>query len=270
MSVGHYENFPVASWLAPSAIRPAIASIYAFARSADDIADEGSDTAAVRLARLDAYDSELDRIAEGAVPRDPLFARLAGEIRRHALPIDLFHALLSAFRQDVVKTRYRDFAELTDYCARSANPIGRLLLHLYKISGSEQLRQADSICTGLQLANFWQDIAVDWRKGRVYLPQDDMARFGIGEADIASGHCDPRWERLVAFEVDRTRRLLESGHALAQVLPLRLKLELRMVIAGGLRILAAIKGVRGDVFRSRPVLRRRDWSAMAISALFNA
>jgi squalene synthase HpnC len=268
--VAHYENFPVASWLAPPAIRPAIVSIYAFARSADDIADEGSDPAAERLARLDAYASALDRIANGEIPDDPLFAPLGAAIRRHSLPLDAFHALLSAFRQDVMKSRYRDFAELADYCSRSANPIGRLLLHLYEISGSEPFRQADSICTGLQLANFWQDIAVDWRKGRVYLPQDDMARFGVSETDIAAGVCDKRWEQLVGFEVDRARSLLESGQYLAQVLPLRLKLELRMVVSGGLRILAAIDGVRGDVFRRRPVLRRRDWSAMAVSAIFNA
>ncbi len=270
MSVAHYENFPVASWLAPPAIRPAIVSIYEFARSADDIADEGSDPTATRLARLDAYSSELDRIAEGEVPNDPLFARLGAAIRRHGLPLDAFRALLSAFRQDVLKPRYRDFAELADYCSRSANPIGRLMLHLYKISGSESSHQADSICTGLQLANFWQDIAVDWTKGRVYLPEDDMARFGVSEAHIAAGRCDKRWEHLVAFEVDRARDMLESGRSLAHVLPLRLKLELRMMIAGGIRILAAIDDVRGDVFRRRPVLRRRDWSAMAVSALFNA
>ena len=270
MSVAHYENFPVASWLAPPAIRPAIVSIYEFARNADDIADEGNDPAATRLARLDAYSFELDRIAKGEMPNDPLFARLTAAIRRHDLPLDAFRALLSAFRQDVVKPRYRDFTELADYCARSANPIGRLLLHLYEISGSEPFRQADSICTGLQLANFWQDIAVDWGKGRVYLPQNDMARFGVSEAHIAAGRCDERWERLVGFEVDRARGMLESGRPLAQALPLRLKLELRMVIAGGLRILAAIDHVRGDVFRHRPILRRRDWSAMAVSALFNA
>jgi len=269
VSVAHYENFPVASWLAPPAIRPAIVSIYEFARSADDIADEGTDPPAARLARLDAYSSKLDRIAEGKMPDDQLFARLAAAIRRHELPLDAFRALLSAFRQDVVKPRYRDFGELADYCTRSANPIGRLLLHLYKISGDEPFRQADSICTGLQLANFWQDIAVDWSKGRLYLPRNDMARFGVSEAQIATGRCDKRWEQLVAFEVDRARGMLESGRTLAQVLPLRLKLELRMVIAGGLRILAAIDRVHGDVFQHRPILRRRDWSAMAVSALFD-
>ena len=137
----------------------------------------------------------------------------------------------------MLKTRYADFAELSAYCARSANPIGRLLLHLYRIDDSESLRQADAICSGLQLANFWQDVAIDWNKGRVYLPKDDMIRYKVTEQQIAEGRCDERWRALIAFEVQRTRAMLESGRALAQALPLRLKLELKMVVAGGLRIL---------------------------------
>ncbi len=267
MSVAHYENFPVASRLVPVALRPAVVAIYAFARSADDIADEGDDPPPARLSRLDAYATQIDSIEHGEAPREPPFAALAVAIRRHALPLAPFRDLLSAFRQDVTKARYASFAELVNYCSRSANPVGRLLLHLYGVTGAESSRRADAICTGLQLANFWQDIALDWRKGRVYLPAEDMARYGVTEEQISTGRCDERWARLLAFEVERTRVLLESGRALARALPLRLALELKLVIAGGLRILRAIDAVHGDVFRHRPRLRGRDWVAMVSAAL---
>jgi squalene synthase HpnC len=266
--VAHYENFPVASWLAPAALRPAIVAIYHFARAADDIADEGEAEATERLSQLDRYEAMLDRIAKGDRPQEPPFASLSDAVREHALPLVLFRDLLSAFRQDVLKTRYADFAELLDYCSRSANPIGRLLLHLYRIDDGERQRQADAICSGLQLANFWQDVAIDWNKGRIYLPKDDMSRFDVAEEQIADGRSDEHWRALIAFEVQRTRAMLESGRVLAEALPLRLKLELRMVVAGGLRILRSIDAVDGDVFRHRPVLSRRDWAAMSASALF--
>ena len=266
--VEHYENFPVASWLAPASLRPAIVAIYHFARAADDIADEGDADAKERLAELDRYDAMLDRIEKGERPGEPPFASLTDAIREQALPMTPFRGLLSAFRQDVIKTRYVNFAELLDYCSRSANPIGRLLLHLYRIDGPERVRQSDAICSGLQLANFWQDIALDWRKGRVYLPQDEMLAHDVSEEHIASGRCDGRWRALIAFEVQRTRAMLESGRALADALPFRLRLELRMVVAGGLRILRSIDSVDGDIFRRRPVLTRRDWALMSAAALF--
>jgi squalene synthase HpnC len=266
--VAHYENFPVASWLAPSNLRPAIVAIYHFARAADDIADEGDAEAKDRLTQLDHYDAMLDRIANGDRPEEAPFALLTDAVRAHRLPLAPFRELLSAFRQDVLKTRYADFAELLDYCRRSANPIGRLLLHLYRIDDGERKLQSDAICTGLQLANFWQDVAIDWNKGRVYLPKDDMFRFHVAEEQIADSRCDDRWRALIAFEVQRTRALLESGRLLAQALPLRLKLELRLVVAGGLRILRSIDAVEGDVFRRRPVLSRGDWAAMSATALF--
>ena len=268
MPVAHYENFPVASWLAPAALRPAIVAIYHFARAADDIADEGDAEATERLSQLDHYDAMLDRIAKGDRPQEPPFALLSDAVREHALPLAPFRDLLSAFRQDVLKTRYADFAELLDYCSRSANPIGRLLLHLYRIDDSERQRQADAICSGLQLANFWQDVAIDWNKGRVYLPKDDMIRYDVTEGHISDGRCDQRWRALIAFEVQRTRAMLESGRALTKALPLRLKLELKLVVAGGLRILRSIDAVDGDVFRHRPVLSRGDWAAMSATALF--
>jgi squalene synthase HpnC len=244
-------------------------AIYAFARGADDIADEGDATPDVRLAALDRYGAMLDGVELGDMPAEPPFASLSRAIRAHALPLAPLHALLSAFRQDVVKTRYADFSELADYCERSANPVGRLLLHLYGIDDDVARTRSDAICTGLQLANFWQDIALDWSKGRVYLPQDDLRRFGIDEAQIGAGYCDERWAQLLCFEVARARVLLESGLPLARMLPRRLRLELNMVVAGGLRILRRIDRARGDVFRHRPVLTRRDWAAMSIAALRN-
>lgn len=271
MPVNHYENFPVASWVGPPALRPAISAIYDFARRADDIADEGDDPPPVRLAALEHYAKMLDAIEFSADadddPVEPPFAALAGAIRRHGLPIAPFRDLLSAFRQDVEQTRYANVGELLDYCRRSANPIGRLLLHLYGVTGPVDLRRADAICTGLQLANFWQDIALDWSKGRVYLPVDDMTSFGVRELQIAEARVDERWRRLIAFEVARTRDLLRSGLPLTQALPLRARVELKMVVAGGLRILRAIDRAQGDVFRQRPVLRRRDWALMFAATL---
>jgi len=267
VSVSHYENFPVASRLVPGALRPAVAAIYQFARSADDIADEGNASPSERLAALDAYEATLDRIERGEDPAGPPFAALAATVRRHGLPVAPLRALLSAFRQDVLKPRYATYSELLDYCSRSANPIGRLVLHLYGASGADNCRRSDAVCTGLQLANFWQDIAVDWGKGRIYLPAEDLARFEVDVAQIAAGICDDRWSRLLAFEVERARASLESGSSLAGALPLRLGLELKLVIAGGLRILRAIDSAKGDVFRHRPRLRTMDWAALALSAV---
>lgn len=265
--LAHYENFPVASRLVPAPLRAAVLAIYAFARAADDIADEGGDAPAPRLAKLDHYAAMLDCIERGEVPAEAPFADLAAAIVRHALPLQPFRDLLSAFRQDVLRTRYASFAELADYCSRSADPIGRLLLRLYRSDDAEHCRHADAICTGLQLTNFWQDVALDWLKGRVYLPAEDLARFGVAEGQIGEGRCDARWTRLMAFETERARALLDAGRPLVRALPLRVGLELKLCIAGGSRILAAIDTVRGDVFRQRPRLSRRDWAVMTAVAL---
>ena len=267
MSVGHYENFPVASKLVPAALRPAVVAIYRFARAADDIADEGDAAAPERLAALAAYDAALESIARGETPAEPPFPALAEAVRKHALPIPLLHALVSAFRQDVTTTRYATYGDVLDYCARSANPVGRLLLALYRRGGEANLRHSDAICTGLQLTNFWQDVAVDWKKDRVYLPQEDLDRFGVTHAHIAEGRMDARMRELMRFETARTRALLESGRPLTRALPWRLGLELSAVIAGGLRILARIDAAGGDVFLHRPVLRKRDWAVVAYRAV---
>jgi len=267
VSAAHYENFPVASFLLPRRLRAAVLAVYRFARAADDIADEGDAPPAARLAALDRYDRALDDIAAGRPPPEPPFAELAAAIDRHALPLALLRDLLSAFRQDVTITRYATFAELCDYCRRSANPIGRLLLHLYGATAAADLARSDAVCTALQLVNFWQDIAVDWRKHRVYLPQEDLARFGVTEAQVAAARCDGGWRALLAFETGRARALLAAGRPLAQALPWRMALELRGVLAGGHRILDGIDAAGGDVFRHRPQLGRRDWAIVAWQAL---
>ena len=270
MSVGHYENFPVASRLVPARLRPAVVAIYRFARAADDLADEGDMPAASRVAALDAFDRQLDRIERGEATTDAPFPALAMAIREHGLPLAPFHDLISAFRQDVTVTRYPDFDGVLDYCRRSANPVGRLLLALYGAQTPANLAAADAVCTGLQLTNFWQDIAIDWQKDRVYLPQDDLLRFGVREAQIAEARVDAAWRALLAFEVARARGLLEAGRPLVRALPWRLGLELSAVISGGLRILDRIDAVGGDVFARRPVLATRDWLVVAWRAVVPA
>ena len=259
MPVEHYENFPVASWLLPPALRPPVEAIYAFARNADDFADEGDRPDAERLALLDGYARNLERIARRERPDDPVFSRLHDAIVAHDLPLALFHDLLDAFRQDVVKKRYATFDELMDYCRRSADPVGRLLLALFRKDDPANLRDSDAICSSLQLINHWQDIAVDWGKGRVYLPQEDLAHFGVPESQIAAGRVDARWQDLVRFQCQRARAMMRAGTPLGTRLPGRMGLEIRAIAAGGLRILDKIDAVQGDVFRHRPVLVLGDW-----------
>lgn len=271
MPVEHYENFPVASMLLPARLRAPVEALYAFARGADDVADEGDAEALQRLARLNDYRIGLNRIERGEPPDDdalrPMFERLAPHIRHFGLPMQLLRDLLDAFSQDVVKTRYADFAELRDYCRRSANPVGRLLLHLYDQRSPEQLQMSDAICTSLQLINFWQDVGVDWAKQRVYLPQDELARFGVSEDDLAARRCTDAWRALLGFQVGRARELMLTGAPLARQLPGRIGWELRLVVLGGLRTLEKIEAAGYDVFRHRPTLNRGDWVLIAGRAL---
>ena len=268
MSDKHYENFPVASVFLPKRLRQPIAAIYRFARGADDIADEGDADNAERLRGLNAYRAELDRMEKRQVPDDPSFDELAKIIEEWNLPLQLFHDLLDAFAQDVVKNRYSDYAELLDYCRRSANPVGRLLLHLADRATEENLRRSDNICTALQLINFWQDIAIDWQKNRVYLPQTDLARFRITEAQIAEQHWSAEWAALLDFQTDRAHQMMLSGAPLVHQLPGRMGWEIRLTAQGGLRILEKTRRVRGDIFRRRPQLLPVDWLLMAGRALF--
>lgn len=263
MGVGHYENFPVASLLLPRRLRAPVRAIYRFARYADDVADEGDAPPRVRLQRLQRLRAQLDAIERGAPHEWP---DLAAAVREHGLPLAPLRALLSAFEQDVRISRYADYEALLDYCSRSANPIGRLLLALYRRSEPRLEAWSDAICTGLQLVNFWQDIASDYARGRVYLPQSELARFGLDESAIAARRTDGAWSAMLAAQTARARALLVAGRPLARALGGRVGLELRLVIEGGLRVAERIDTVGGDVFRRRPTLRRRDWLLLALRA----
>ena len=268
MPVDHYENFPVASLLIPKAQRRAVELIYAFARSADDIADEGDATPEERIAGLNAYLAELDRIEHDDRPQTPLFQELAVVIAHHQLPLGLFRDLISAFQQDVTVKRYANFADLLDYCRRSANPVGRLMLHLFQRATPLNLARSDHICTALQLINFWQDIAIDWQKDRVYLPQDEMEKYRVSEQQLAESRWNANFAALLDFQIDRAQGMMLDGGDLAKDLPGRFGWEIRFTVLGGLRILERLRQVRGNVFTKRPVLTRGDWVAMTLRALF--
>ena len=268
MAVNHYENFPVASLLLPARLRRPVELIYSFARQADDFADEGDLPPEQRLRRLAEFSAELDHIEHGEAPRLPLFAELAPVIAEHRLPVGLFRDLLSAFSQDVTKNRYADFGEVMDYCRRSANPVGRLLLHLYQATEARNLTCSDAICSSLQLINFIQDIEIDFRKNRIYLPKDEMAEYGVTEAQIAARDSGTAWQALMMFQIERARSMLLAGAPLARRLPGRVGLELRMIVMGGNRVLDKLRASRGDVFRHRPILQPYDWLAMLLRSFF--
>lgn len=266
-SVNHYENFPVASLLLPKRLRRPVRILYRFARDADDIADEGDFPAAERLARLDAMRGELQRIEAGEQAETAFFRDLATVIGDYRLPLRYFHDLLDAFSQDVHKTRYADFGEVIDYCRRSANPVGRLMLHLFEEADPRKLALSDGICTALQLINFLQDVAVDYQKGRIYLPQVDLARFRISEEQIAASDAGGAWPMLMAQQVERARKMLQAGAPLGVQLPGRFGLEIRLIILGGDTILRRIHLAHGDVFAHRPALRASDWPGMLYRAV---
>ncbi|MBC8056857.1 MAG: squalene synthase HpnC [Rhizobiales bacterium] len=271
MSVDHYENFPVASILCPPALRPAVAAIYHFARTADDIADEGEATPGERLADLGAYRADLAALCDGAAvsPRWPqVFGPLRPVLAAHALPVGLLTDLLSAFEQDVVKTTYADRVELLDYCRRSANPVGRLLLHLYGVHAALSLRQSDAICSALQLANFWQDLGVDTRRGRVYVPATDCARRGVAANELLAHQDTPQGRALVADMVEWARDMMLTGAPLVHAVPGRAGWELRLVVQGGLRILEKIAALNFATLHARPTLRWYDAPLLVWRALW--
>jgi hydroxysqualene synthase len=272
VSVDHYENFPVASWLCPPGLRPAVRAIYAFARTADDIADEGMAGAEQRLADLDSYGHDLDAVFAGRAPSARwcnVFEPLADAVARHALPQAPLADLLDAFRQDLHQTRYADRADLLDYCRRSANPVGRLLLHLYGVSDAPSLRASDAICSALQLANFWQDLSLDTQRGRLYVPLADARRHGISAEDLLAQHDSSTVRALVAEMVGWTRDLMLEGSPLVHRIGGRAGWELRLVVQGGLRILERIERGAYDALLRRPRLRWHDapllaWRALAL------
>ena len=271
VSVEHYENFPVASVLCPAPLRPAVAAIYHFARTADDIADEGNAPATERLADLQDYRADLAATAAGGASsrRWPtVFGPLRSAMKKYDLPIALLTDLLSAFEQDVVTTRYASRGELLDYCRRSANPVGRLVLHLHGITDAKALRQSDDICTALQLANFWQDLSVDTARGRLYIPVEDCSRLGVAPQDLLARRDSAQAQALIADLVGWAGDLMRSGSPLVHAVPGRAGWELRLVVQGGSRILEKIGAMNFTTLQDRPTLGWQDLPAMLWRALW--
>ena len=273
--VTHYENFPVASWLCPPRLRAPIAAIYHFARTADDIADEGDASAQQRLDDLAAYRADLLSIAAGQPPsgRWPqVFGPLQAMLQAFQLPLLLLTDLLDAFTQDVRKTRdhasYADQAELLDYCRRSANPVGRLLLHLYGVQDEAALAQSDAICSALQLINFWQDLSRDLPRGRHYLPDADCQAFGVTRAELQALQQTPNATKLIATKSQMARAMMQKGTELVHHLPGRAGWELRLVVQGGLRILDKIEALHYATLQTRPTLNPWDVAVMLWRALW--
>ena len=261
-SLDHYENFPVASLLVPRRQRRSVAAIYRFARYADDLADEGDATPAQRLAALD----DLDRALRGAVGDPPVVAQLRPHLRQHGLPVAPLRALLSAFAQDVGPVRHASWDSVTDYCSRSAVPVGELMLRLFGVWNESTRIQSEQICTALQVLNFLQDLAPDWRRDRLYLPLDELREAGLDEADVArsvaAGGAGARLAHFLAGQTDRARCLLESGAVLVRHVPWRLSLELRAIVAGGLRVAEQLRAGGHDPIARRPELGWRDAPAL--------
>ena len=267
LATTHYENFPVASIMLPKRLREPIGLIYSFARQADDFADEGDLEPQQRLDLLNGFIRELDCIQAGEPPQTAFFVTLQAMIQTYRLPLEPFYDLLDAFSQDIVKARYENFGEVIDYCRRSANPVGRLLLHLYGQATPHNIGLSDAICSALQIINFLQDVEIDYRKNRIYFPLDEMRKYKIDESQIANKNPNGTWGMFMEFEINRARRLLQSGAPLGLILPGRIGVEMRMIIAGGSRILQKLHKSRGDMFNQRPVLGKLDWLYILARAL---
>ena len=259
MARSHYENFPVASWLLPVAMRPHVAAVYAFARDADDIADEGTAAPAERQAGLDAWRERVHAAAEGKAGRDDLIALALGHsIRTLDLPVSLFDDLLSAFGQDTMTSRYASWADVFDYCRRSANPVGRLVLRIGGYRDDRLDRSSDALCTALQLTNFWQDFGRDWRAGRLYVPREVIDACGAREADLQNAELTEAWVRAVASCVDVTATRFDEGRTVCDGVRGRLKFELRLTWLGGRRILTRVQRSGASLMHQRPALGAAD------------
>lgn len=295
MSINHYENFPVASLALPAHLRRPIHAIYAFARAADDIADEGDENPEERLAGLDRFEAELNSIEAGKTPENKLFITLAEAVREFQLPLQPFRDLLSAFRQDIVKTRYADFGEVMDYCRRSANPVGRLLMALFMDNNPRHLAYSDALCSSLQLINFLQDVKIDYQKGRIYLPQNEVARAGLsddllgtltgqlplmkeattltinklGGIPVVSSTSSPeeRWRQFMLAQIKKVHKMLQASAPLGLALKGRAGLEIRMIISGGDRILNKLYHDPMAPLKHRIKLNVWDWMIMVTRAL---
>lgn len=252
LTASHYENFHVVTWLTPRPLRPAFQSIYAFCRWSDDLGDEVGDPARAQ-ALLAWWRSELRALYAGEA-RHPVMLALADTVREFAIPLEPFEALISAFEQDQVVTDYETYPQLLDYCTRSANPVGHLVLYLARAFNPENAQLSDATCTALQLANFWQDVARDLEIGRIYLPREDRMQFGVADADLHSRRFSAEFAALLRFEVERTRRLFEEGLPLIARMPPALAVDVDLFSRGGLAILGAIEASGFDVLSARPKL----------------
>jgi len=252
IALGHYENFPVVSWLLPRELRGPMYAVYAYCRGVDDLGDEAEGD---RLALLDGWEAELRRCYDGT-PSDPRFVALADTIRRFDIPCDPFLCLIEANRHDQRQFRYETFDDLLDYCAFSANPVGRLVLYVFGYRDDERAKLSDATCTALQLTNFWQDVARDFAMGRVYIPQVDMRHFGVGDADLAAGQATPPLRDLMRFEVLRARDYFRRGLPLIDSVRGRLSVDLRLFTLGGLAVLDAIERADYDALSHRPTVSK--------------
>ncbi|MCH7522598.1 MAG: squalene synthase HpnC [Chloroflexi bacterium] len=263
LATSHYENFTVASWLLPRALRPHVHAVYAYCRGVDDLGDEAEGD---RLALLDDWEAELRRCFDGDA-QQPAFVALQETIRRFDIPPEPFLRLIEANRMDQRVNRYRTFTDLQAYCRNSANPVGHLVLYLFGYRDEERQRLSDSTCTALQLTNFWQDVRRDLGKGRIYIPLEEMERFHYSEEDLLAARFDGRLRDLMAFQVRRTRELFRSGLELIPRVRGRLRLDLRLFSLGGLAVLDAIEDIGYDVLNRRPKLSRARKALLALRGL---
>jgi len=265
----HYENFPVASWLLPAPMRPHVAAVYAFARTADDFADEGDRPPEERIRLLDDWQKRLHACVwhEGGNGDDQVFLALGATIRDRKLPMQLFDDLISAFRQDITVHRYDTWTAVLDYCRRSANPVGRLVLRIAGHDDPALDRSSDALCTALQLTNFWQDLARDWAKGRLYVPLADVNAAYARTDDLTAGRITPAWREVLRQVGGRTRELFAEGRPVCDAMEGRLRYELRLTWLGGMRILEQLERGNYDVFANRPQLRPHDALAIVWGAL---
>ncbi len=262
----HYENFPVASFLLPNEFRIPIRLVYAFARVADDIADEGNESKEYRLQRLSEWEGEF-RGAMAGDNRSSFFQELAKTVEKYAIPPSLFYDLIAAFRMDAGGKEYYTFDDLLFYCRHSANPVGRILLHLFNCANDVTGKFSDAICTALQLTNFWQDLSIDIQRNRVYIPYEDFARFGLTADALRSNGGTDAARLLLKFQVERTKKLFLDGRPLLRMIDKRFALELRLTYLGGMRILEKVEHLGYDTLHHRPVLSHIDWAFIGIRSL---
>jgi squalene synthase HpnC len=263
IALGHYENFSIASWLLPRELRPHLYALYAYCRGVDDLGDEAEGD---RMALLDEWEAELRRCYDGS-PADIRFVALQETVRRFDIPPEPFLRLIEANRRDQLTSRYQTFDDLLDYCSYSANPVGRLVLYVFGYRDEERGRLSDATCTALQLTNFWQDVSIDLEMGRVYIPLEDMTRFGHREEDLLARRETPEFRHLLAFQVDRTRGLFREGLALIPRVRGRLRMDLRLFSLGGLAVLDAIERTDYGVLTRQPKLSKARKAALAARGL---